>query len=78
MVDQPVAAILYNHNDQDYCENIIDKRSLEFFEKNIGKVQNLLSRTVLWYNIQAMNVRGDYRLDKFTHLVDNALFDEKI
>ena len=28
VVDQPVAATLYNHNDQDYCENIIDKKSL--------------------------------------------------
>ena len=30
-VDQPVTAILYNHNDQDFSDNIIDKASLAFF-----------------------------------------------
>jgi hypothetical protein len=73
-----VSAVLYNHNDQDFSENIIDKKSLEFFESKINKVENLLSRTVLWYNFHSMTERAAYPIFRLTEMIDTHLFEEKV
>jgi hypothetical protein len=76
-IDQHVSAVLYNHNDQDYSENIIDSKSLAFFETHLPKISDLLSRTVLWYQIRSMAERAAYPITKFTALVDKHIFGEK-
>lgn len=48
---------------------------MAFFEGNINKVENLLSRTVLWYNISSMTERAVYPLSRFAYLIDTALFE---
>ena len=41
-------AVLLNYEDHGYLKNTIDPTSLEFLQKNIHKIQDNLSRALIW------------------------------
>jgi hypothetical protein len=51
---QGVSAVLVNLNDYGYVENYIDQVSLQWFMANIGKIEDELTRSCIWYNIGGM------------------------
>jgi aminopeptidase N len=50
----PYSAVLVNHQDETFAENIIDAVSLAYFRGNIDKIEDLFTRLMIWYNFRSM------------------------
>ena len=44
----PVKGILLNHGDHGYAKVHFDKKSLDNFEQNLYKIEDSLSRSMIW------------------------------
>lgn len=73
-----VKAILLNYNDQCFIENILDPQSLSFFRANISKVQDDLTRSLIWYTIAQMVKKSLMRVDGYTAFIIDNLFNEPL
>lgn len=69
-------AVLLNHKDETFAENIIDPVSLDFFMRNIDKIQDLFTRMMVWYNIQSMVNISKIPLLDYVTLIESKLFSE--
>jgi aminopeptidase N len=73
---QKVKAILVNYNDQSFIENYLDPVSLDFFLKNIEKIDEDLPRSLIWFNLAQLNKQGLMRVDDYVAFLSQKLFDE--
>ena len=69
-------AILVNHKDYTFIENIIDPVSLDFFRKNIDKISDLLTRGLVWYNIRSRANLSYFPILDYVALIEDKLFQE--
>lgn len=70
-------AILVNHKDYTFIENIIDPVSLDFFKKNVDKIPDLLTRGLVWYNIRSMVNLSYFPILDYAALIEDKLFQEE-
>lgn len=47
-------AVILNYEDHSFVKCVIDKISLDFFSQNLNKINDLLSRTLIWKSFYDM------------------------
>lgn len=58
-------------------ENIIDAVSLAYFVQNINHIDDVFTRTVVWYNIYSMVQLAQFKTAQFLNMIADKVFEEK-
>jgi aminopeptidase N len=70
-----VRAVFVNDNDQAFLENYMDPQSLQFFMQNIAKIDDTVTRSLIWFNISQLNKQTLLRLNTYVPFVQSNLLD---
>ena len=70
------SAILLNFEDYSFVKSVIDPVSLEFFKKNLDKITDILSRTLIWRSFYDMVKDAKMTAAKYLDIIVNSLANE--
>jgi len=66
----PVKAIVINHSDHAYAKVRYDERSLKCFEEELFKIQDYLTRSVIWRQLWFHVMDGEMSSLQYFELVN--------
>ena len=69
-------AVLLNYEDHTFVKNNIDSASREFFTDNLSKINDILSRTLIWRSYYEMVKDAIIPSDKFISIFIKNIFNE--
>ncbi|KRX11163.1 hypothetical protein PPERSA_10930 [Pseudocohnilembus persalinus] len=79
---QNYKAVLLNYEDETFIKILLDQHSIEFFKKNLCKVQDLLTRTLIWRSFYDMvrdgKLNSEEYIDIFIQNISKEQSDEII
>lgn len=69
-------AVLINAEGQDFVKVTFDTKSLDFFSKNLNKIDNMLSRMVIWHYLNETVRDASLKVASFVDTALSLIFDE--
>ena len=59
-----------------YFKYRIDKISLDFFKLNLNKIDNVLTRTIIWHDINEAVRDSKLKVSDYIYIFDNFIYTE--
>ena len=59
-----------------YFKHRIDKTSLDFFKLNLNKIDNVLTRTIIWHDINEAVRDSKLKVSDYIYIFDNFIYTE--